>query len=59
MLSISKQLSKLEAEELCPEKKCNLFKHIFLTEVIVHMLINQLGRSKKKKKQEREGYSKV
>ena len=33
-----------------------LFKHIFLTELITHMIVNQLGRWKKKENNERDGY---
>jgi hypothetical protein len=37
--------------------KLDLFKYIFLTEVITHMIVKQFGRRKEKIIKNREGYS--
>lgn len=50
-------LPNLPSEELSPKE--TVFRHIFLTELIIHMIINHFGRDKGKNIKEKEGYEQV
>jgi hypothetical protein len=53
------QVAVPSEEELWEKRpgRIDFFRHVFLTEVITHMIIHQFGRIKYKHTKHREGYS--